>query len=50
SRSTFVPLFLWGRNHAASRRAIGEQGQNDINLMVLTNSKGSMVRMADRAR
>jgi hypothetical protein len=20
---TFVPLFLWGRNHAASRRTIG---------------------------
>ncbi|OCK98032.1 uncharacterized protein K441DRAFT_654939 [Cenococcum geophilum 1.58] len=53
-----VPL---GRNHAASRRTIGvcmhvyrvfewEQGQDYINSTVITNSTGSMVRMADRAR
>src|SRR5436853_3843964 len=57
-----VPLFLWGGNHAASRRTAGvythrafkwEQGQAHKTLRQPHGNlqlSGSMVRMADRAR
>ena len=47
----FVPLFLWGGNHAASRKTTATcihiyrmERQDHINFIVFTTSKGSMVR------
>ena len=58
--TTLVPLFLWGGNHAASRRTIGvctyvygvfewERGQAH-KIKRQFNLSGNIVRTADRAR